>query len=56
MMMSVLFMIGRAAESPNIIDRLLDVEAIQEKPNYEFAPGENLILTDCGFEDITWTN
>ena len=54
MMMSVLFMIGRKAESPDIIDRLLDVQAISERPNYDFAPGENLILTDCGFEDIEW--
>ena len=56
MMMSVLFMIGKTSESPDIIDKLLDVESIQDKPNYDFAPGENLILTDCGFEDITWTN
>ena len=54
--MSVLFMIGRAAESPEIIDKLFDIETIQDRPNYDFAPGENLILTDCGFEDITWTN
>ncbi len=55
-MMSVLFMIGRHAESADIIDKLLAVETISDRPNYDFAPGENLILTDCGFEDITWTN
>ena len=55
-MMSVLFMIGKGGEQPTIIDKLLDVETVTERPNYDFAPGENLILTDCGFEDITWTN
>ena len=49
-------MIGKHAESADIIDQLLAVETISDRPNYDFAPGENLILTDCGFEDITWTN
>ena len=55
-MMFVILKIGKGKESPDIIDRLLDVEAITDRPNYDFAPGENLILTDCGFEDITWRN
>eukprot|EP00353_Schmidingerella_taraikaensis_P007988 CAMPEP_0185584082 /NCGR_PEP_ID=MMETSP0434-20130131/30016_1 /TAXON_ID=626734 ORGANISM="Favella taraikaensis, Strain Fe Narragansett Bay" /NCGR_SAMPLE_ID=MMETSP0434 /ASSEMBLY_ACC=CAM_ASM_000379 /LENGTH=95 /DNA_ID=CAMNT_0028203617 /DNA_START=499 /DNA_END=786 /DNA_ORIENTATION=+ len=55
-MMNVLFMIGKHLEAPQIIDRLLDVEKVTDRPNYDFAPGENLILTDCGFEDITWQN
>ena len=25
-------------------------------PNYVLAAPENLLLSDCGFEDITWTN
>ena len=54
--MSILFKIGKHLEAPEIIDQLLDVEKVTEKPNYDFAPGENLILTDCGFEDITWVN
>jgi len=24
--------------------------------SYDFAPGENLILSDCGFEEIQWQN
>lgn len=54
MMMNILFMIGKHLEAPDIIDRLLDVEKVPSKPKYDFAPGENLILTDCGFEDVTW--
>jgi tRNA pseudouridine38/39 synthase len=53
-MMNVLFMIGRGQEEPSIIDRLLDVKTLQSRPDYDFAPGENLILSDCGFEDMKW--
>lgn len=56
MMMNILFMIGKHLETPEIIDHLLNIEKVTAKPNYDFAPGENLILTDCGFEDITWQN
>lgn len=56
LMMSVLFMIGKGEEQPMIIDQLLNVEKVTIRPNYQFAEGENLILTDCGFEDVTWKN
>ena len=55
-MMSVLFMIGRGMEQADIIDYLFDVDKVQERPNYAMAPGENLILSDCGFEDVKWEN
>jgi hypothetical protein len=32
------------------------VNKIKERPNYDIADGENLILSDCGFEDIEWKN
>ena len=53
-MMAVLFMIGRGIEHESVIDEMLDVEKITEKPNYAKASGENLILSDCGFEGIKW--
>ena len=53
-MMNVLFMIGRGDEDPSVIDDLLDVEKIPSRPEYDYAPGENLILSDCGFEDMQW--
>lgn len=52
--MNVLFMVGRGDELPNIIDELLDVASVSERPDFDMAPGENLILSDCGFEDLNW--
>ena len=49
-------MIGRGIEDEFIIDEMLDVEKITEKPCYMKADGENLILSDCGFEGIQWKN
>jgi tRNA pseudouridine38/39 synthase len=53
-MMNVLFMIGRRDEEPSVIDDLLNIEKVPTRPEYEYAPGENLILSDCGFEDMCW--
>lgn len=55
-MMSVLFMIGKGQEEMNVINTLLDIELIKERPNYEIADGQNLILSECGFEGISWKN
>jgi tRNA pseudouridine38/39 synthase len=54
LMMNVLFMIGRGDEEPSLIDNLLDIQKIPTRPEYDMAPGENLILSDCGFEDLKW--
>jgi tRNA U38,U39,U40 pseudouridine synthase TruA len=53
-MMNVLFMIGRGDEEASVIDDLLDIEKVPSRPEYDYAPGENLILSDCGFEDMQW--
>ena len=50
--MSVLFMVARGAENPQIVDLLLDTNQVTNKPNFELAPPENLLLSDCGFEDV----
>ena len=55
-MMSILFMIGNKIEQPDCIQNLLDIEKIKERPNYDIAEGNNLILSDCGFEGIKWKN
>lgn len=55
-MMSILLMIGNKIEKPDCILHLLDVEKITERPHYDIAEGNNLILSDCGFEGITWMN
>jgi tRNA pseudouridine38/39 synthase len=53
-MMSVLFLVGEGLEEPAVIDQLLDTETLRERPNYEIAEGENLILSECGYEDLKW--
>ena len=55
-MMSILFMVGNKIEKSDCIRHLLDVGKITERPNYDIAEGNNLILSDCGFEGITWKN
>lgn len=52
--MGLLFKIARGDESPSTIDRLLDVENFPNSTLHEMAAGENLILSDCGFEDMKW--
>ncbi|TNV73951.1 hypothetical protein FGO68_gene9426 [Halteria grandinella] len=55
-MMAVLFMIGKGEDDESVIDLLFDVEQIKDRPNYDIAPDANLILSDCGFDDVEWTN
>ena len=55
-MMSILFMIGNGTEKPDCISQLLDSDKIPERPNYDIAEGNNLILSGCGFEGIRWRN
>ena len=51
--MQMLFLVGSGAEEAEMIDMLLDSEKVSKKPNYDLAPAENLLLSDCGFEDLT---
>jgi tRNA pseudouridine38/39 synthase len=51
-MMAVLFIIGRGDDDESVIDLLFDVDRIKERPNYEIAADANLILSDCGFDDV----
>jgi tRNA U38,U39,U40 pseudouridine synthase TruA len=55
-MMAILFMIGKKREPVDIIPKLLDVEKVKERPNYRIASGDNLILSECGFEGLNWKN
>lgn len=48
-MVAVLFLIGQGHEKPELIDRLLDVEALPEKPMYEMADGHPLVLWECRY-------
>jgi len=48
-MVAILFLIGQGLESPDVIDRLLDVEQNPQKPLYEMAEDAPLVLWDCAF-------
>lgn len=54
--MAILFMIGRGEEDETVIDLLYDIEILKERPNYNIAPENGLILSECGYDDIEWSN
>ena len=54
-MMAVLFLIGRAEDDESVIDLLFDIEKLpDQRPNYEIAAENGLILSECGFDDLEW--
>jgi hypothetical protein len=56
-MMAVLFIIGRGDDDYSVIDLLFDIEQLpDQRPNYEIAAENGLILSECGFDDIQWSN
>ncbi len=48
-MVSILFLIGQGLESPDLVDRLLDVKVTSGKPMYEMADDAPLVLWDSIF-------
>ena len=48
-MAAILFLIGQGLESPDVIDKLLDIHANPQKPTYEMAEDAPLVLWDCIF-------
>lgn len=46
---AVLFLVGQGLESPDVIDKLLDVEKTPGRPNYTMADDAPLVLWDCIF-------
>ena len=49
---AVLMAVGRHLETPDVVDRLLDVDTNPRRPNYELADESPLILYDCGFDPL----
>jgi len=49
------FSIGRNLEDATIIDDLLDTKKFPQRPNYELAPENNLILYDCLYTTLQFT-
>lgn len=54
-MMAVLLLIGQKLEAADIINQLLDVENNPRKPQYSMAVDYPLVLYDCHFEGLSWT-
>ncbi|KAL9602668.1 MAG: hypothetical protein Q9219_001658 [cf. Caloplaca sp. 3 TL-2023] len=48
-MVAVLFLIGQGLEKPSLIDDLLDIKEIRQKPVYDMADAAPLVLEDCDF-------
>jgi tRNA pseudouridine38/39 synthase len=49
---SVLFMIGKGHESPEVVKSLLDVQNVEGKPSYPFAPELPLVLHHCEYKNV----
>ncbi|KAJ0016069.1 hypothetical protein NQD34_014359 [Periophthalmus magnuspinnatus] len=54
-MMAVLLLIGQKLEDPDIIDQLMDVTKNPRKPQYNMAVDYPLVLFDCHFDSLSWT-
>lgn len=46
---AVLFLVGQGFEAPDVVDKLLDVQANPGRPNYTMADDAPLVLWDCVF-------
>lgn len=51
-LVSILMLVGRGLESPDIIKDLLDLDKYPLKPNYPLASEVPLILYECGYENL----
>ncbi|CAM9780027.1 unnamed protein product [Scytosiphon promiscuus] len=51
-LMSVLFMVGKGLESPDVMSFLLDMERCPGKPHYDMAPDGPLLLHGCRFRSL----
>lgn len=49
---SVLFLIGRGLESPDVISELLNVDKYPGKPSYPLAAEFPLVLHECGYPNL----
>ena len=50
-MVAILFLVGQGLEKPEIVDHLLDLERVPNRPSYEMASDAPLVLWDCIFPD-----
>ena len=55
-MAAILFLVGQGLEKPSIVDDLLDLGKYPQKPNYEMADDQPLVLWDCVFNGDNESN
>lgn len=53
-MMANLFLVGQGLEEESIIEDLMNIEKVKQKPIYDMASDVPLILFDCKFPDMEW--
>lgn len=49
---AVLLMVGKGQEQPSIILELLDVQKNDQKPQYEMASDQGLLLYRCSYDGL----
>ncbi|KAL8833155.1 MAG: hypothetical protein Q9170_004457 [Blastenia crenularia] len=56
-MVAVLFLVGQGLEKPSVIDNMLDMNKTPQKPVYDMADAEPLVLEDCKFDsELQWVH
>lgn len=53
-MTAILFLVGQGLEEPTLIEKMLDVTSMPQKPMYEMASDIPLLLYDCKFPAMEW--
>lgn len=48
-MAAILLLVGQGLETPNIVEKLLDIKQVSAKPQYAMAPEAPLLFNGCGF-------
>jgi hypothetical protein len=50
--MGILRLVGEKTEQVDIVKKLLDVNYFKERPGYQLAEADNLVLFDCKYKDV----
>lgn len=50
-LVAILFLVGQGLEKPSVVKDLLDVQKMPQRPSYELAAAEPLVLFDCAFSE-----
>lgn len=56
LMMSILYLVGKGIEEPEIVLDLFDLQKYPKKPSYELASEIPLVLWHCAYNNIAFSN